>query len=159
MVFEFVVAAIVFFGIIMYTISYLSSSVSTFSNELYMNNLETRAIQISELLVHNPGKWVDGEPRVIGLSGDWPVLSSMRIGELQAFCQDPVNYTYLQQNLGLEEDRFGSTQIYNINVRINESNNVLLDCGPSPPEKRMVNVERFALSEGGGILSINVWLW
>jgi hypothetical protein len=161
MVFEFVVAAMIFFTIILYTINYLNSSVSAFSNELYINNMETRAIQISELLIHNPGVWDGDEPRLVGLCEEWPVLNSIRIGNLHTFCQDPANYNNLLQNLGLEENRFGSTQRYNISIRINESGNpvALLDCGPSPPERRMVNVERFALSGENKILSINVWLW
>lgn len=161
MVFEFVVAAVIFFGIIFYTINYLNSSVSAFSGDLYINNLETKVVQISELLVHSSGVWDDSTPKTVGLSKKWPVLNMTKIQLLDDFCNYTANYTYLLQNLGLEESRFGGTQTYSIKIRINESDNpvALLDCGPSLPEKRMVNIKRFALSEDNKILRINVWLW
>ena len=164
MVFEFVVAAIIFFAIVLYTINYLNSSVSAFSGDSYTNNLEMKAIQISEVLVHNRGLWDGSAPKIVGLSREWPVLDSEKIQELNVFCNDPTNpdnYAYLLENLGLKENRFGGTQTYRIKIVINERGNpaALLDCGPTPPEKRRVAVERFALSGGNKILSVNVWLW
>ncbi len=159
MVFEFVVAAVIFFAVVFYTINYLNSGVSAFSGGSYVNNLEIRAIQISELLVHDPGVWEDSTPKIVGLSKEWPVLNMTKIQLLDGFCNYSANYTYLLQNLGLEESRFGSRRIYNVSIKINEGDNVLLDCGLNPPEKMMVNVERFALSEGDKILTVNVWVW
>ncbi|UCD07532.1 MAG: hypothetical protein JSW41_00985 [Candidatus Aenigmatarchaeota archaeon] len=159
MVFEFVIAAVIFFGIVFYTVNYLSSSFSSFSNDLYMNDLESKVIQVSDLLVHNQGLWENGKPKIIGLSKEWPVLDAAKIQDFEDFCNDPANYTYLLENLGLDEIKFGVVQTHRIKIKIDDDSGTLVDCGPSPPEKQMVSIERFALSEYNDILRINVWIW
>jgi len=67
-VFEFVIAFVIFFALIIYTLNHLYSVVWMFNNEHYINTLETRAMQISELLVTSPGTWESSFPKSPGLA-------------------------------------------------------------------------------------------
>jgi len=155
MMFEFIVATVIFLAVVMYTINYLSSSVSAVSGDFRSNSMHIKAIQLTELLVKNGGVWDSGTPDVVGLASDsgWPVLSSKKINDLQAYCGTEEGYNELAQDkLG-----FGVKNYMKINIRGESS---LLDCGPEVPEgTSAANARRFALSESGDVLLVDVWLW
>lgn len=139
MVFEFIVAAALFFGIVFYVITYLSGIVSTYSNDFAGSSLENKVLQISEFLVHS------------GLSDRWPVLNSTKMAELNLSCS--ADYAGLLQKLELEN--------YKIRIQINETGNTnpLVECGPDLSRYAKVNVKRFALSESGSKLVMDLWAW
>lgn len=159
LVFQFIVAATVFFSIVLFIITYLNNIVSSFSNDFFMDVLQSKAVEVSEILVHDPGMWGANGPEIVGLADSWPVLNSTKIGMLVSYCHG--NYTGLLQKLGLEEKltEYAQERILNVNIKIVQANTRLLDCGPDPPSVRTGNMERFAVSGNGGLLRIDVAVW
>jgi hypothetical protein len=138
-VFEFIVAAILFFAIIFYIITFLDSSISNYSAGSQANSLEAKAMEVSEYLVH------------VNLTGGWPVISYDSINRLDDACND--DYTGML-------DRFDAGN-KRVKLQINDGANMLLDCERARmvPETQRAEVERFALSEDNTILNIRVIVW
>ena len=165
MVFEFIIAAVLFFAIILYVLNYLNTNVSAFSSDFYIDNLENKAVQISELLIHNKGKWVGGGPLIVGLVQEWPVLNSTKIQWLNDSCSTRPGYIDLLGRFDLlEKPYFIEKPSYNMKIQIKNETSTLLDCAsPYRPELPQdiprANIERFALSEDGSLLIMDVWVW
>jgi hypothetical protein len=156
LVFEFVIAAMFFLGIIMYTINYLNSTVFLYSSDYYVNTLESKAWQASEVLVRNEGVWSGSPPSmvpsVMGLAEDWPVLNESKIQGLNQFC---VNYrSDVMRLLDI------NPELHGIRLEINESGgSSLLECGSLPRGIQSAMVSRFGVSESGNLLKVRVWYW
>jgi len=148
MVFEFVLATILFFAVVFYIINYLSFSMDAFGRSLYSDRLESRVVQISELLVKNRGVWEGYDPVVLGLAKDWPVLSYDKIQGLNQTCAE--NYSRIIELLDLGQ--------HSIRIQINESGKgePLVDCGQFSLGVSRAGVKRFALSEGNEVLVVGV---
>jgi hypothetical protein len=138
-VFEFIVAAVLFFAIIFYIINFLDANVSTYSAGSQLNSLETKAMEISEYLVH------------VNLTKDWPVLSYGEIDHLNDVCNN--DYTGTLEKFDIGDDR--------LKMQIYEGSNILLECeqGKTVPDIQKAEVERFALSENNNFLNIKVIVW
>lgn len=157
MVFEFIIAAVLFFAVILYVVNYLNTAVYGFSADFYTDSLHTTALQISELLLKNQGILESGVPVVVGLASDsgWPVLSSAKIGYLKDYCES--SYTELvHQKLGLEANKNMA-----INITQPHSASPIMDCkGAVIPEGvTIAHIKRFVLSESNEVLTIDVWVW
>ncbi len=161
MIFEFIVAAVLFIGIIIYVINHMSYNVSVFSEDFYTNKLENKAAQIVELLVRNEGMWSGGEPQIIGLSEQWPVLNYSKIMMLKDYCSNPENYARLLNDFGLEKRIFSITPEYlEMRILVSGDAGTVLDCkAGSLPDKPKAIAKRYALNESGEILTVSVWLW
>ena len=155
LVFEFVIAAMFFLAMIMYTINYLNNTVFLYSSDYYANTLESKAWQVSEILMRNRGVWSGDPPNmvpsVIGLAGDWPVINESKILSLNQFC---VNYRSDLMNL-LDID----PELHGIRIEINESGSILAACGSLPEGIQNAEVTRFGVSESGKLLRVRVWYW
>jgi len=138
-VFEFVVVAVLFFGIIFYIIFFLDSSVSHYSAGSQYNDLEVKAMEISEYLVH------------VNLSEHWPMLSYDLIKHLDTECNK--NYVGILKRFDAGDKK--------VKLLINEGDKLLLDCDRTKtvPDIQKVGAERFALSENNTILNIRVIVW
>lgn len=159
-IFEFIVAAVLFFGIIFYVINYLNFQMSAFSNDYFNNELENKAVQISELLVHNPGVWhVDGTPDVVGLSDRWPVLNNSKVNMLDEYCG--VSYTQLMEKLDMETTFPYSRRLMKAMIEINETgtNRNLLRCGTEPENITVIKVSRYCVTESGSVARMYVAVW
>lgn len=159
MIIEFVIAAIFFFAIIVYVITYLGSNMTTFSSDFYKNELESRVVQISELLIHNEGLWNTSSPIIIGLAKKWPVLDYDKIERLDGYCNGPIdNYKYLLRNLDLSSPIPG----YNVKILVKNESDTILDCRSGmiiPRTEIAARVERAVLGENDETLSLTVWVW
>jgi hypothetical protein len=146
MAIEFVVAAVIFFSLILYVLTFMNSSISEYRDEFYVNDLQSRVIQISELLVHDS---------VVGISGGYPVVSSSRINSLQQRCDD--SYPNLLVDLDLRHHR--------IKIQVNESDtgNAILDCPgviSRPETATKVSIMRFGvLDTTNEAVILNLWVW
>ena len=156
MIFEFIVAAMLFFSIIFYVISFMSGSVSAASVDLQSGVLESRTVRISEMLVRTKGVWNQGIPVSPGLVSwrGWPVLSSEKIGWLESYCRSSSGYDALRQNTGLLEGAFGRT--YELKITVANKTDVLADCGKVREELKKASIRRFGVSETGDILTVDV---
>jgi hypothetical protein len=152
LIFEFIVAGLIFFAIVLYTINYLNVNMSDFSGKFYQNRLQSKAIQIAEILV-------SGESR-LSIADDLKFNLS-KIQEFNnTYCPPQGNYTKLALDLYLyEKTDFG---IFPNNAKIGlltEDGSLLLDCGPRIPRNMAKgDIERIGLFQGKfARLMVTVW--
>jgi len=151
MIFEFIVAAVVFIAIIFYIITYLTSSMGAASSEFYASSLQGKAVQVSEVLLKTPS----------GLAEEWPVLSSTRIDEMERRCLN--DYQGLVRELGLFKEYAETVRYYNLKVKIDWINGTnILDCmGPGLMDVKAAQkgeVRRYALLNGD-VVTVDVIVW
>ena len=146
MTFEFIVAAIVFFSLILYIMVFLNSTLSEYREEFYVNDLQSRVMKISDLLLHN---------KDVGISGGYPVINTALVDSLQQTCDN--NYPSLLRALDITDHR--------IRIQINKSRSgdIILDC-PSvisiPGSATKVGVTRFGvLNTTNEMVIINLLMW
>lgn len=157
MIFEFVAAAMIFFGVLFYTISLLNNNVRVFSSDSFEDVMNGKIITLSEYILHNKGNW-SVDPPSIGLAKEWPVLSYNKIEKFSTYCNE--SYNDLIETLGLFETYYGVGSLrHNIRIEIEDNGNVIMVCGPEKTPKRYFSVRRFALSENNTILKINFKIW
>ena len=161
LIFEFLIAVLIFFGLVFYALNYLSWTVSGYSSDFSGENLESKASQIGEMLVLNSGNWSGGSPVIAGLAQEWPVLNSTKISWLNASCNSlPSGYDNLMKRLGLNPK-------HRLRITITEtqpSGAVLTraDCRwgvPVTGNAAKAETRRYALSESGNMLGVNVIVW
>lgn len=156
MIFEFIVASILFFTIIFYVIGFVSGSVTVASTDLQSNIIESKAVQISEIIVRTPGKWEVGIPISAGLVSDsrgWPFLSSQKIQNLGSYCGP--GHDALRSSFGLM-DVGGYGRSYELSIRITRGNTTILDCGAVREGEMEAAVRRFGVAENGDLLAVDV---
>jgi len=156
LVFEFIVAVLIFFGIVFYAINYLSWTVSGYSSGFSVDNMESEALRIGELLVLNSGNWSGGNPITVGLAEDWPVLNSTKISWLNTSCNAlPSGYAKITESLDVHPR-------YRMKIIIRNETSFLVDCGLGVPisgNSTKAETKRYALSESGSVLSVFVTIW
>ena len=162
MIFEFIIAAVVFFGIIFYVITYLNMQTSIYSGDYYENELENKAVQISELLVHNPGTWLalpNGPVHVIGLADEWPVLNDDKMRNLGLLCNE--NYDYFLDLLDTELSTPYGNRLMKVMINITniDTGQQLMGCGYEPENTTVVKVNRYGITKTGNIVKIVVGVW
>ncbi len=157
-IFQFIIAAVIFFSIVLFIITYLNSTVSAFGNDAFADALQAKAAQISEVLVKNPGVWNGSTPAALGIAAGWPVLNQTKMELLGKYCSS--DFEGLRRLLGLDErvSDFSEKEL-TAGIKIFRDNIGVLDCGPDPPSARTGSVKRFAVSEDGRLLSIEVFMW
>ncbi|MCX6814126.1 MAG: hypothetical protein NTY20_00525 [Candidatus Aenigmarchaeota archaeon] len=153
LVFEFIVAVLIFFGIVFYAINYLSWTVAGYSSDFSVENMESEASQIGELLVLNKGNWSGGTPITVGLAQEWPVLNSTKITWLNSSCNN--NYDGFVKKLDVQPR-------YRMKITVRNETSFLADCRWGQPISGNVtraDVRRYALSESGNVLTVYVVIW
>ena len=157
MVFEFIIAAILFFGIIIYTMTLINQNVTSFRDDSFHNDLELRSIQISEIILHHP--WTSD---VWGFSDGW--MSINRSAPYQ-FGQECSNYAEILEMFNLNEAPYLSAKPnHDLRILIKNSTDILLDCmdpgiSSLPTNRYVAHTQRFSVLNDGSIVSVNVWVW
>ena len=163
MVFEFLIAAVLFIGIILFVLNTLNTNVSIYTGDYYRYNIEGKAVAASEALV----KITKG----IGLAKEWPVLDSARVSALNTRCgtfsAQPEKYLVLLQDLNLLDKPFftGTGLAYDVRIEVNQTaGGQLLLCEPPNPPKMPGNVtssrmRRFGILDTGQIVELTLWVW
>ena len=160
MVFEFIIATVLFFSIVFYVLNFLNTQTEIYSADYLTNELQSKGFQISEMLVHNQGIWYDdGSASVIGLSNKWPILNSTKINMLEDYCLN--HYDELLEKLDMEMATPYGTRFMKIVIEINETGteNEIMKCGYEPQNITVVRVERYGITEEDKILRISVGVW
>jgi hypothetical protein len=162
LVFEFMLAVVIFFGIVIYVLNYLNGTMTVYKGEFFSESMKSKATQIGELLVLNKGNWSGGIPTVAGLSEDWPVLNRTKIIWLNSSCNS--NYQGFMDNLGVNPGK-------RLKIVINETRpdgtvSALANC-PSQQKVGIRNTEakRHALVPDASnpsimnVASIYIYIW
>ncbi|MBI4176037.1 MAG: LamG domain-containing protein [Candidatus Aenigmarchaeota archaeon] len=94
---------IFFVAIVAYVLVLIANNFSAFSAASQEAALQTKAIQVSELLVRSGGAWSGSTPLSIGLSSGWPEINSTKVAFLDAYCS--VDYVGLLGRLDAEQNK------------------------------------------------------
>jgi len=149
LIFEFVIAALVFFVVLFYVIVYMSGAINTYHLTFKNDNLESRTVRASEIIMTDSDR---------GVVSRWPVIDSNAMTAFAVSCND---YTSLLNNLELLETT-PVQRYYNTNITISDgSGSVLMSCGRDiPPTGTLSSVTRYGYISDTKILakvSITVW--
>ena len=122
LVFEFVIAALMLFSIIIYTINYLSINSNLYHERFLSNMLESKAVQVSEILLNDP---------VDGIVDEWPLLDTVKMSAFESSCNSDYEETLRDFNL---IDDFPYSELHHLSVVVNATDGqVYVDCGRTPP--------------------------
>jgi hypothetical protein len=155
LIFEFIIAGLIFFIIIIYTINYLNFNVSDFRDKFYQNRLQSKAFQVSEILM-------SGQTN-LSLTDDGSFNQSKIYMFNLTYCGD-ANYKKLAEAFYMYETTTFGILPNNIKIGLSipESGVVLLDCGPAniPRLLNMTKAEvgRVGFYEGK-IAKLGVTVW
>jgi len=167
MVFEFTAAALMFFGIMFFIITYMNQSVRSFSSDAYREVLQSKAFQISDMLIKSQGVWTGdpGVPIVVGMAAEWPMLNATKMEWMRVFCTKPdgSGYETLKRVLGLKEKLYdfdtGEKRNFNITVTDVRLGSILLNCGKDPAGMRRTYIRRVAVTENANLATVDVSVW
>jgi len=162
MVFQFVIAVIVLLVIIIYTVAFLNTNIESYATNMFLNEVESKALIASEVLVKSEGIWSGAIPVSLGLVEKWPVLSMIKIKDLISYCSDEPGKKAVYSLLDLGN--------YSARILINStviSSGILCEkpqciCGDSLPSVAKSYMRRYALVYQGGEfkpVTVDVWVW
>ncbi len=148
-VFEFIIAALIVFSIIFYSINFISGDFGLRHNRFMSDRLESNALRVSDMLLSNHQN---------GIIGTWPRLDAVKMAAFDAECD--ANYIDMLPKLGLKE---GAPYVNYIqmNIQVADSSSYVT-CGRTPPDEiGKATVTRYAVSPSPSneISTIVVTLW
>lgn len=151
LIFEFVIAAFILFGIILFTINNLSDYMGLYHTNYQSNFLENRAMQISDILMNDP---------VNGIVDEWPVLSEAKMDSFNSTCNG--DYINMLVNFSMIED-LPYPSLHHMHVLVNSTDGQeFVNCGREPPTNiTTATVTRFGMvpppTDKIAIMEIRVW--
>ncbi|MBI4173317.1 MAG: hypothetical protein HY519_01215 [Candidatus Aenigmarchaeota archaeon] len=165
LVFQFVIAAVVFFAVMFFTISFLASGIGERSVDASYNLMWSEAIALSEQMVRSPGSAEGLAPTAIGFAASWPLLDSEKLGFSQTLCsQNRSAYESIFRSVSAA-DVLDASPIPGPNFRITISEvrdgaaMAMFACGSRQEPARKAFLRRVALSQNNSILVADVSVW
>ena len=154
LILEFVIAGFIFFAIVIYTINYLNVNVSDFNGKFYQNYLQTKALQISEILMDDASS--------LGLmnGGEFDMTKIQNFNS--SYCNPGGVYKNLAEKLNLYQKTIYGTLPNDVRLEMNTTAGaMLLDCGPRMPRNiTRAEIGRLGILQGGGeIASLRIIVW
>lgn len=141
-VFEFLIAGVIFFVIVVYAINYMNINVSDFNSKFYNSWLQSKAVQISEVLMRDSSS--------MGIASEYE-FNRTKVGNFNStYCPPLGDYRQLVRDFYLYQDSdFESYNISNdVRITLSTPSELLLSCGPSIPGTPRADAERVGIFEG-----------
>jgi len=153
-VFEFLIAGLIFFAVVLYAMNYMNTNVSEYRGGFYTDKLQSKALQISEIL--------GNEKSSLSLVESPFLFNVSKIEKFNATYCDYDGYTELRSAFELVEKTDYGERIHNLNITLlGESGESLLQCGHTISvgiEK--AEIERFGvLNENDKLVTLRVTVW
>ncbi len=152
-IFEFIVAALMFFMIILFAINYLNINVSDFEGRFYKDEIQSKALWVSEVLT-NPSS-------NITLVDEWPYFNSTKISDFNdTYCvsngnPDKVKFDTLKRRLNIERNDDLGKRLLSMRIIIvtnaTDFSDPKIDCGQKENEFWWESeVQRIGMMDGPG---------
>ncbi|MFH1237597.1 MAG: hypothetical protein V1648_04315 [Candidatus Aenigmatarchaeota archaeon] len=153
LVFEFIIAGLIFFMILIYTINYLSVNVSDYRSKFYQSRMQSKAIQVSEILMA-------GQSNLSIADGNG--FNKTKIGFFNSTYCGLYNYTKLAKDFYMYENLNYAIVPNDIRIElmIPSSGEIILNCGSANTPRNVTRAEigRVGIYDGQAAkLSIIVW--
>jgi hypothetical protein len=136
------ITTVAFIGFVIFIYFQYSSNIPQFISEIKKEDSRSKAYQISELLLNNPGEpedWDTSNVRRLGLSDEnhnqLNLLSRNKINDFFSICS--TDYERTQKLFGLEDTQF-SIKFFEIN-ELTGTRTILGECMPAQVEKTEIN--------------------
>ena len=154
-IFEFLIAAVLFFIILLYVLTAVNLQAGQFAVRASDSSLQAAAFRVSEQLLRSSGQWDYQGPSVssIGFAKGGGVLEQRKLDTFSGICA--TNYPLVISLLDLGE-RLSSPQV---RIMVTNSTGTVLDCGPAATEEKPGYAERVALQESGALAKLLIWVW
>ena len=154
-VFEFLIAGVIFFAVVLYAMNFLSANVSEFHGKFYMDKLQSKALQISCILLN--------EKSPMGVVESPHVFNMSKIDSFDdKYCGTTEGYKSLREVLDLTEKTDYGERVHNINITLEKASGVpLLSCGyTAPGGVKKAEMQRFGiLNEDGSLVTLKMVVW
>ncbi|MBU0953682.1 MAG: hypothetical protein KKA90_04695 [Nanoarchaeota archaeon] len=164
LVFEFLVAAVLFFAIVIYILTALGSAVVTASEQSQFDVRNANAIAIGELLMKQRGSFPKAPPLAMGTdylglaaASGYPTLDPNLISDLDDLC-GTANPADLYDFLNLHDKPFGNYH-YNITLSIEGETLPRLKCGEQPLETVQGTAHRLGRLPTGELVILDIAVW
>ena len=149
LVFEFVIAALILFFVVIYTINYVSDSMNLYHASFVSNYFESRSIQVSDVLLNDP---------VNGIVREWPLLSMGKMSGLENLCDNDYYLVLERFDLDRKASYDRPLHLYVSVDSINGTNYMV--CGSVPPPRtEKATTTRFGLLPSSDIARVEVTIW
>ena len=151
LVFEFVIAAFILFGIILFVINSLAANMNVYHGNFKSNFLESRAMQISEVLMNDP---------MNGIVDEWPVLNEVKMASFNTSCNG--DYINMLINFSMIES-LPYPSLHHMRVLVNATDGQeFVNCGRVPPANiSTATVTRFGVipppTDKIAVILVRVW--
>ncbi len=157
-VFEFILAALVLFSIIIYTLTFVGSEVSIFTNNFDSDKTESKVIQVSEALLNPYSKY--------NIVDEWPIFNRNKMIMFENNCTG--NYPAVLTDLQLyETDPLGFPHNIHTKIRADVLTSppvTVIDCGSLPGDfvnrTRVFEIKRVGIdSVTSSPVELKIWIW
>ncbi len=151
-VFEFLIAGIIFFAVVLYAMNYLNTNVSMFHGKSYGDRLQSKALQISEILTN--------EKSSFGLVGNG-IFKENKIRQFNDSYCTPEGYARLRKDFELFERTDYGERPLNVNITLTvEPDSLILSCGHAVPEgSERAEIIRYGVDESDKLIILKVVVW
>ena len=149
-VFEFLIAGLIFFTIIIYTINYLNTNVTDYKEKFHQSWLQNKAVQISEVLMG------EGSPLSLTENGEFNLTKIQNFN--LSYCNPDGNYRDLIEDLHLFEKTNYGLFAGNVRIVLSLPGEVLMDCGPRIPGSPRAETRRVGVFNGN-IAKLDIVVW
>lgn len=140
---QYLASFIFFVGLVILIYLSYSANIPRFVEEVNKENTRSKAYQLSEILVNDPGEpinWVPANVERIGLSDNYYNKTNLiRFQKVQLFdelCNQPGGFKKIQDKLALNK----SFSIFIFNITDNGNRDSLASCSPQVFPKTGINV-------------------
>jgi hypothetical protein len=145
-VFEFVIASLILFSVIFYTMNYVSSDFNVRHDSFISDRLEINVIRVSDMLMSTNG-----------IVDTWPYLNAGKMDTLNVSCYN--DYTGTLDDFGLKEE-IPYTRYTNMRINVSDGLTTYIGCGFEPPErKESAEITRYGLLPGNNVGEVRISLW
>ncbi|MBN2043226.1 MAG: hypothetical protein JW754_05490 [Candidatus Aenigmarchaeota archaeon] len=150
-IFEFIVAALMFFMIILFAINYLNINVSDFEGRFYKDEIQSKALWVSEVLTSPTSN--------ITLVDEWPYFNSTKISLFNdTYCGSKVSFDGLKKRLNMERTDDLGKRLLSMRIvmatnatDLSDWRNKIIDCGQKEDELWWESeVQRIGIMDGPG---------
>ncbi len=158
---QYLASFILFVGIVILIYLSYSTNIPRFVEEVGKENTRSKAYQLSEILINNPGgpsNWNNiNNVKRIGLSDEnqnkTNFISYTKVEQLKGLvCQNDADFKEIQEKLALNR----SFSIFIFNITDNGNRDLLYNCSPSLFPKTVINatIKRITAMNNGGKIEL-----
>lgn len=158
-IFEFIIACVILFSVILYTLTFVNSELEMFSGNFNSDMMNSKVVQVTESFL-NPYS-------TYSIVDEWPVLDHNKMVVFNNNCNNDVEYVAMLNNMELyTQDPLGGKNNMHLKIIAKDldTDTEIINCGRLPldlVERPMVfESKRLGVdSDTNNPIELKVWIW